>query len=326
VTVRRPLRLLHLHPGSDTGGQSLGGRGVLEAAGIEVRVLVGRQHQFGYGVATKRSLELEREAYLWSDVVVVHNDAAVLDRLGDRPPRQIVVHHHGSQFRDHPDEAWRRGAERGAERQVVSTVDLLLSVPAGEHAEWIPQIVDLELIGLHAGAARGHRSRTQARRVVVSHAPTNRGIKGTRYVQRAALRMRGNVRLDVISNRPWWECLFRKALSDVFVDQLHLGYGNNAIEAWALGLPVIAGASDAILDRMRAEYADGLPFLAATPETVGERLAELVRDPDLRRGWADRGRAHLERYHHPDAWLGHAIRVYGLPLAAPRRRRGSVAA
>ena len=33
----------------------------------------------------------------------------------------------------------------------------------------------------------------------------------------------------------------RKGRADVFVDQMILGYGCNAIEAWGMGIPVIAG-------------------------------------------------------------------------------------
>lgn len=299
-------RLLHLHPGPDTGGQSVGSRPYLEAAGVEVRVLVSRQHPFGYGRATLRTPAEDREAFDWADVVVVHNDADVVRRITPNPDKPVIVHHHGTQFRSNPEIMWARGSAIGA-RQVVSTVDLLLSVPEGEKAEWMPQIVSLRTMALHVELA----ALEPRDRLVVTHAPTDKRVKGTAYIQRAMRPKRGAAQFDLIYKEPWFQCLARKARSDVFVDQLHLGYGNNAIEAWAMGLPVIAGAPERVLERMGAEWG-ALPFLVATPETVGARIGELIADPVLRRYWGDKGRAHVDRYHAPDAWVGHAFRAYGL--------------
>src|SRR4029079_16574843 len=78
---------------------------------------------------------------------------------------------------------------------------------------------------------------------LVLHAPTNRLIKGTRYVERAydALRARfGATRFETVEQVPWAALRDRMAEADVVVDQVFMGwYGMVAVEARAMGKPVL---------------------------------------------------------------------------------------
>lgn len=300
------MKLLHLHPGPDTGGQSVAAKRVFEEAGDEVRVIVHRQHPFGYGEAELWDIEEVDDAYRWADVVVVHNDAAILDRIENRPERHVIVHHHGSRFRHDPAEVWRQGTERNVALQVVSTIDLLGSVPAGQTAEWMPQVVDTRKMVALAEVLRP----LPDARVVVTHAPTNRMIKGTRWVSQTMRNLRRECDYVLISKRPWVICLTLKASSHIFIDQLLLGYGNNAIEAWAMGLPVVAGADARILARMRQEFGGSLPFVEANPDTLTDVVRSLVEDPAIRAEWGAIGRAHVERFHVPEAWIARTRSLY----------------
>lgn len=299
------MKLLHLHPGPDTGGQSLGAKRVLEERGDEVRVFVHSQHPFKYGQADLWDLDAVRESYRWADVVVVHNDPSILDEVSGGRDRTVVVHHHGTRFRTAPSEVWRQGTERSVALQVVSTIDLLLSVPAGEQAEWMPQVVDVERMELLANALRPPASS----KVVVTHAPTNRMVKGTRWVTQTMRELRRECDYILIQQKPWMVCLTYKASSHLFIDQLLLGYGNNAIEAWAMGLPVVAGAESRILTRMRQEFGS-LPFIEATPDTLTGVVRDLVRSPELRAEWGAIGKAHVDRFHAPDAWTERTRSLY----------------
>lgn len=306
------MNIVHLHPGPDTGGQSVASKRVFEEAGHSVRVFVNRQHPFGYNPAELWEIDEVTKAYRAADVVVVHNDPTILDRLEKRPDRFVVVHHHGTRFRTSPDEVWSQGTERGVDLQVVSTVDLLLEAPAGHRVEWMPQVVDVRKMEALAEALRPD----PVSRVIVTHAPTNRMVKGTRWVTQTMRKLRREADYVLISNSPWIVCLSLKAASHVFIDQLGLGYGNNAIEAWAMRLPVIAGASHPIIERMRQEFGS-LPFLEAKPATLTDTVRSLVESPELREKWGAIGRAHIARYHEPDAWLERTIGLYdGVAAAA----------
>lgn len=283
----------------------MAGKAVHEAAGDSVRVFVGSFHRFGYPRAEAWDDFEVRSAYRWSDVVVVHNDATILDRIPARPDRQVVLHHHGSKFRGNPDIWWQEAERRGIGVQVVSTVDLLLSVPSGKRASWLPQVVDLE----HMRWLRAEHYR-QAPRIRICHAPTARAIKGTRIVQKAMRLVKAEADFYLVQHKPWTYCLQVKAASDIFVDQLRLGYGGNAVEAWAMGLPVVAAAPDDILRRMRREYRSQLPFYAADIEALQADLRALIHDPDLRAEYAKRGEAHVRRFHAPEPWLRRVRKLY----------------
>jgi hypothetical protein len=128
------------------------------------------------------------------------------------------------------------------------------------------------------------------------------------------LRRRGvQVRIDVIEEVSNAECLRRKARADIFVDQLHLGYGGNAVEAWAMSIPTVCGASPAILADMRAEWGE-LPFHAATPGDLADRLHELMDDAALRATVVKRQARHAATYHAEVAVLPRLLSSYSEAL------------
>jgi glycosyltransferase involved in cell wall biosynthesis len=136
-------------------------------------------------------------------------------------------------------------------------------------------------------------------RILISHAPTNRQVKSTQEFLAAVKRLQDEgypVDLDLIEHRPWKECLERKAKADIYFDQVILGYGCNAIEAWGMGIPVVAGAQDETLDEMERRFGH-LPFYHATEETIYEALRELVEDPELRQRYGQIGNEYVRKYH-----------------------------
>ena len=296
------MKLLHLHSPYDTGGQSAAAKKVLEAGGDEVRVFAKKPHPFGYGPVEPWDIDAVRESYRWADVVVIHNDPTMYEDVADGSDKALFVHHHGSKLRLGPfraDLARAIGA-----RQLVSTVDLLLVAP---DATWMPQVVDLARMESIGAACRPDDSP-----IVISHAPTVRSIKGTRFVLNARRDLRGKAEVHLIEKEPWLACLALKAASHIFVDQIGLGYGNNAIEAWAMGLPVVAGADRRIIERMEREFP--IPFVQADRGSLLRVLVEMIDSPALRDEWAERGRAHVDRFHAPDAWARRARVIYA---AAP---------
>lgn len=281
----------------------MAGKAVLEAAGHSVRVFVRSMHAFGYPAGEQWDEDEILEAYDRADVVIIHNDAMLLDRLPPLPDKPLIVHHHGSQFRRRPGETYRAAADIGAV-QIVSTVDLLLSVPEVGEAFWFPQVIDADKMAL---IREWHQDRSS--RIRVSHAPTNRHIKGSSHVIRAMRHLKYEAEFILIQRQPWSVCLSLKASSDIFVDQLILGYGNNAIEAWAMGLPVLASASPWILERMQEEFGQ-MPFFTTSASYIQRDLQSFIHDSELREEWATAGKAHVQRFHAPDAWLANAERLY----------------
>jgi hypothetical protein len=150
----------------------------------------------------------------------------------------------------------------------------------------------------------------------VVHTPSKRDVKGTERVIEACRRT--GVRLTLIEGKPYRECLEIKGRAHVLVDQLELGYGCSAIEAWAMGLPVIADALEegeqAILDTF--EY---LPYVKAGfgLESILDRMQI---DPGYRQDWADTGRQHYQEWHSYEAAAAKAVHHYETAIGLRRKR------
>ena len=117
------------------------------------------------------------------------------------------------------------------------------------------------------------------------------------------------VDLELIERERWDRCLQRKARADIFFDQVILGYGCNALEAWGMGIPVVCGASDPTLDEMERRFGR-LPFYHATEETIYDALKELVESPELRAKYAAIGNRYVREYHDEVKVVDQLKRIY----------------
>lgn len=172
----------------------------------------------------------------------------------------------------------------------------------------------------------GYRPGTRAR-PLLAHAPTNREIKGTRFLMDALGRLKSegiDFELVLVENMPRAEARAIYERADLVVDQLLAGwYGGMAVEAMALGKPVVCYLRHDDLrflpPGMRAE----LPILEATPGTVYETLRELLgpRRHTLAAAGAN-SRSYVERWHDPDAVAARMKDCYlaALPGASKAQR------
>ena len=140
----------------------------------------------------------------------------------------------------------------------------------------------------------------------IGHAPSHRGVKGTALILDAldALRCEGFefelVLVEGLSNAEAKE-LYKKI--DVLVDQLFAGwYGGLAVEAMALGKPVVVYIRDEDLKFIPPEMTAELPFIRATPDSIESARREVLEMPRVYLlELAKRSRAYVERWHDPVA-------------------------
>lgn len=263
---------------------------------------------------------------LYRDADVVHLNNYIYGYLrfdkGQRKP--TLLHHHGSVFRSEP----RRHlslAKRHNMESAVSTIDLMR--PAPDVLHWLPTAYNLDELR----AIRQRHQRRDDGKVRIAHAPTSRQIKSTDALIAAVETLKGEglpVELDVIEGMTWAQCLARKAKADIYFDQVKLGYGCNAVEAWGMGMPVVAGADAWTLDRMRSEFGGELPFVEATEGTIADVLRLLVQSADLRAEYTACGTDHVERFHAEQPALARLLDVYLRAIARrkPKARRSNARA
>src|SRR5215208_4397169 len=196
--------------------------------------------------------------------------------------RKSVLHYLGSDIRGKAPAELAFG--RHADAEIVGSYDAIRWVP---HAHVIPPGVDLRDYGV---------ATTSNPRPVVLHAPSNRGRKGTEHVIAACEGL--DVELDLVEGLHHDEARRRYERADVVIDQLNAGwYGLFAIEAMALGKPVITFLHDEAVRRTEAAFGIDVPLVHATKETVRDRVAELAADRERRARIGAASRAYVERVH-----------------------------
>jgi glycosyltransferase involved in cell wall biosynthesis len=210
--------------------------------------------------------------------------------------RRSVMHFLGSDIRGRPpgDLAWARRA--GA--RVVGSYDALRWVP---DAEVVPPGIDLSAFEPVPPSDRA--------RPVVLHAPSDRRRKGTQHVVDACASL--DVELEIVEGLHHAEARERYRRADIVVDQLNSGwYGRFAIEAMALGKPVLAFLHEEAARGTEDAFGAPVPIVATTKETLAADLRRLVGEPAERRRIGAASRAYVERVHDADLVADRLLALY----------------
>lgn len=287
--------------GADTGGVN---HQIVDAfkrePGWLVRAMISASNYIAYPGDLPFDIPLLQSWWLGSDVVHLSHEfyrMRKIERL-KLPQRATVMHYHGTGFRERSNDLIREQYHHKA-IGIVSTLDLWLLAPKA--TEWLPCPYNLQWLAEVRSKCLSEATSPSRRpgMVKVAHAPTARQIKGTEAFLAAVEQLQAEglpVELELIEKTPWAECLRRKATADIYYDQTILGYGNNAIEAWSMGIPVIAGAQEPTIAEMESRFGQ-LPFYRATQNTIYDALKSLVMSKDLRTEYVERGLNHVRRFH-----------------------------
>lgn len=328
----RPARILHLP--WNTAGNPLGlSRGEREL-GLQSDVAVMAMHSFGYeadidigagaGAQTARTRLRKARFLLWAarryDVFHynfggtlfvrlsggrIQSEVPWLKRLGKvvlatfqgddaRPPSENP---HGPKDPDYLEmqRVWQGPRRRlmldNADRVFFVNPDLRRWLPGAEFRPYAS--VDPRRVRF--------RPPPDGDEVVIVHAPSDRGIKGTERVIESIEGLRAEglpVRLDLVEGVPHDEAMARFARADLAVDQLNLGwYGGFAVELMAMGRPVVCRISE----REPADnpFGEDLPIVRSDAAALPEVLRGLIADRELRLRIGEQSRRFVEREHDP---------------------------
>jgi glycosyltransferase involved in cell wall biosynthesis len=193
---------------------------------------------------------------------------------------------------------------------VVSTPDLLEFVPG---AHLMPGPVDLQRWTPRRPRTEPVDAEHPAR---ILHAPSDRDIKGTRYVLDAVERLRAAgypVELLMLEGVPHDRVAEFCAQADIAVDQVMIGaYGTVSIEMMASGVPVVCR----IRDDLRPFYPPDLPIISADRANLFDVLEGLLQAPQT---WPEIGRRGIEyvtREHEMHKVAARVLKLYRTPRRA----------
>jgi hypothetical protein len=235
----------------------------------------------------------------WSDVVHVH-DSFPVNLPRTIPPRPIVITYHGSEYR----KAWK------AKNKQVEAMKWIGSVATCDLTSYgLPWLPDCR------PDLTRYVNRTST--FSIAHSPTRQHRKGTAKVEEALT----GLSLDIISKTTWENCLTRKGKAWLTVDQFRKGYGCSAIEAWAMGQPVVGGGEPDVMKAIE-KYVGFVPFYycAETIDDIREAVEELMTDKALYDEMTEAASLCWEKYHSPEATAARVLKLYdrALDLGAGR--------
>lgn len=199
-------------------------------------------------------------------------------------------------------------AERYVDHMFALNPDLLHFLP---RAELLPYAsVDLREWTLDDPIPRSSSPRGSVR---ILHLPTNRSIKGTAHIEQACSDLRADgwpLRLEIAERRPHREVKQLMHQADVVVDQLLVGwYGATAVEAMALGKPVLCYLRDEDLKRF-VPFHERIPVVRTSKQTLTQDLRHLLQNPA---SWAKvgaAGRGYVREIHDPIKIAERTIAAY----------------
>ena len=197
--------------------------------------------------------------------------------------KKSVLHFLGSDIRGRSPE--ELSYSHAADAQIVGSYDAIRWVP---DAHVVPPGIDLREFTPVPPTDRG--------RPLVVHAPSNRARKGTEHVIAACEEL--DVDLEIVEGLHHEEARRRYECADIVVDQLNAGwYGLFAIEAMALGKPVVTALHEDAVARTESAFGVRLPLVNTTKETLVETLRPLVDSPAERRRIGEESRRYVEQVH-----------------------------
>lgn len=303
--------VVFINPGHDTAGAGYAMKSAFDAeSDWTARAICRNETYLRYPTdivwtardKSKRMVDLLEAA----DVVHAMNSPRPLGWFQSPPGQTLVVHHLGTTFRREPEAMSAICREYGA-IEVTDSVDLLL----GPHIGWLPIPADLEALA-RLREERYARNKSEGT-LRIAHAPTDREYKDTEAIQAAveSLSRKYPVRFDLIEKVTNRECLARKAQADIFVDQLKYGFGLNAIECWAMGIPVVSGFTDQSATKRARAMFGRLPWVDATAKTLEGVIEHLIVDENWRARLGQRGREHAEQWHSQESVVRQTLTIYG---------------
>jgi glycosyltransferase involved in cell wall biosynthesis len=210
--------------------------------------------------------------------------------------KKSVMHYLGSDIRGKTPDELAYGKKANAE--IVGSYDAIRWVP---EAEVIPPGIDL--------AAIAPAPTSERKRPLIVHAPSSRRRKGSEHVIAAVEGLDAD--LELVEGLHHDAAFERYRAADIVVDQLNAGwYGLFAIEAMALGKPVVTFLHDEAVRRTEEAFGVRVPIVSATADTLREALLPLVADAAQRRTLGAASRAYVERVHDLEMVTDRLLAVY----------------
>jgi len=148
--------------------------------------------------------------------------------------------------------------------------------------------------------------------IVIMHAPTSRGNKGTEFILNAVNQLIEDgypIKMLLVENVTHAELKLKYLECDIFIDQILGGwYGTATIEAMALGRPTVCFIRESYFEHI--DYGELIPIINAQPATIYQVLKETIENKHLLPEIGKKSREFVEEIHDVKKITSNLIKIY----------------
>lgn len=149
-------------------------------------------------------------------------------------------------------------------------------------------------------------------KIVIMHAPTNRGNKGTKYIIKAIEKLKDKgIRIEfvLVENISHSELKKKYKKCDIFIDQILGGwYGTASIEAMAIGRPTVCFLRESYFKYI--DYSASIPIINANPDNLYDVLLNIIKRKEELPEIGKKSREFVENIHSLDKCVEKLIKIY----------------
>ena len=149
-------------------------------------------------------------------------------------------------------------------------------------------------------------------KIIVFHAPSVMEVKGSAYIMEAIKDLKKKyhkLEFRMPLNLSNEDVIREMSRADIVIDQLLVGwYGGQAVEAMALGKPVLSYIHEPYLNLV--DFATEIPIVNSNIWTLDKDLEILINSSELRERLGKEGIAFVKKYHRPEKIAEEYLKLY----------------
>lgn len=150
-------------------------------------------------------------------------------------------------------------------------------------------------------------------RPLLVHAPSKPVVKGSKEIEEVISKLQEDDKyafdFDLITGKAHREAISRMSACDIYIDHMGnagSGYGMAALEAMALGKPVITFIRPKLVEVLPSD----MPIIVADPNTLEDKLTLLLTNSKLRNELGIKSRKYVEKYHDTKVLVPQLKKIY----------------
>jgi len=197
--------------------------------------------------------------------------------------KKIVCHYHGEDLRT---------------RGIIPQIDKISDLNLTNEVDLLDKHPNINYIFLPFETKNYFPKMKLNKKLVISHAPTNRYYKGSNIIIPICNRIakKHNLEFKLIENLSHTEAMKLKSQSDIFIDQIGdkggWGYGMNSVESLSMGICTLT-----TMNKKYQQFIPNHPFVNVNKNNLELELEKLILRPEKILEKGKQGRSWVVKYH-----------------------------